>query len=193
MKISIIALLLALPAYAQEPGFILNGMQIKKLLPSQPLLKDVFAHSRGLKTYEVQTLHYNRIACNRRIFSASGLSIEGDGDVKATNVPPDFIEVEFPTHVSFESFGAHNNFGNGISDMETVTSRELIMVRDWEDGKSLVFRKHMTLRFTEDAKSPQVVPAVAEMRVKDGTYPSTYIIRETIEGPRRFSLYYICQ
>ncbi|MGZ3723258.1 MAG: hypothetical protein ACXVA9_10025 [Bdellovibrionales bacterium] len=206
-----------LAVFAQEPGYLTNDSplpaapRVEKSAPeqttppvrptpsqaprksNQPLLTDQFAHARGLKTYEIQTIHYNRIACDRRIFSPSGQSIEGDGDLKAVNVPPDFIEVEFPSHVGFESFNAENPFQNGVSDLETTTSRQLVNVREWVDGRPLILNKRVRVRYSDDKTPPQTVMAVDEIKVKDGTYPSTYIVRETIQTEPKFNLYFICQ
>lgn len=213
--------LCSITAAAQEPGYLINespaaprvespapltpigksatqpegqGARLTRSprTPRQPFLAEQFAHARGLKNYEIQTIHYNRISCDRRIFTASGHSVEGDGDLKAVSVPPDFIEVEFPSHVGFESFQAVNPYQNGLLDLETATSRQLVNVREWTDGKSLILNKKVHVRFTAD-KPSQTVPATVEIKVKDGTYPSTYIIRETIEIEPKFNLYFICQ
>jgi hypothetical protein len=161
--------------------------------PSTPLLSSRFSQARGLKDYEVQTLHYQRVSCDRRIFTASGQSIEGDGDLKATKVDPDFLEIEFPAHVSFESYGARNPYQNGVADMDTVTGRQLISVRGWIDGQTLKLRKYVTVSFVQEGTAPKTVRAEDEFRVMDGTYPSTYLVRETVFLDSGFVLYYMCQ
>lgn len=218
----IVLLFISLAVFAQEPGYLLNDApapakesrqrapspsKIDELAPieshkplpranvesTQDLLVEQFARARGLQGYEIQTLPYNRISCDRRLYTANGHSVEGDADIKATNGPPDFLEVEFASHVTFESFGAENPYRNGVSDLETVTSRQLVKVRDWNEGAPLQLTRHMLVRYADDKKLAGSVAAFAEVRVMDGTYPSTYIIREIVKTTPEFTLYYFCQ
>jgi|GEM_PF-5174965 len=186
-------LLFSCAIFAQEPGYLkADPPRRSPPPPSGPLLADKFQQARGLKSYEVQTLHYNRVACFRRIFSQSGMSIEGDADLKSTNVGADMAEIEFPAYINMTSFNSVNPFGNGVQSIETMTGRRLVKTHPWPVEAALTLSKKVTVRF-EDTRPPQLVDAITEVRVTEGGYPSTYIVKETVLLPQKFSIYFICQ
>lgn len=166
----------SLGAYAQEPK----------------LLAEKFKRARGMKAYEVQTLHYNRVACQRRIFSQSGTSVEGDADLKSTNVGADLAEIEFPAYIHLSSFNSVNPFDNGVESLETMTGRRLVKTHPWPMEKPLTLNKKVTVTFSDERK-PALVDAIAEVRVTEESYPSTFIIKETVLLPKPFSIFYLCQ
>lgn len=169
-----------------EPG------QLKPVpIHSGIILADRFLNARGLKDFEVQTLHYNRVACARRLFSQSGKSIEGDADIKATSVASDMIEVEFPMYVNFTSFNSVSPFRNEVESLETMTGRRLIKTHPWVGERSLIITKQLKLRY--EKSESQLVSSTAEVRVMEESYPSTFIIKETVMAAKPFSVYFICQ
>ncbi len=159
---------------------------------AEPLLTEKFKHARGLKAYEVQTLHYNRVACERRIYSQTGKSVEGDADLKATNTGADLAEIEFPAYINMNSFNSVNPFGNGVESLETMTGRRLIKTHPWPAERSLILEKKINVTFADDRK-PVLAEAVTEVRVSEESYPSTYLVKETIKLPEPFSVFYICR
>ncbi len=94
-------------------------------------------------------------------------------------------------HVNFGSFNSSNPFANGVESLETLTGRRLIKTNPWKVARPLVITKQLNMKF-EDGSS-RLVNSVAEVRVMEETYPSTYIIKETIEEPKPFSIYFICR
>lgn len=178
------------PAWPKAPTMHFDPRGPEKM--PAPLLAEKFARARGLKAYEVQTLHYNRVACQRRIFSQSGLSIEGDADLKSTSVGDDLAEIEFPAYINMNSFNSVNPFGNGVISLETMTGRRLVKTHPWLGEKPLVLNKKVTVTF-DDERKPVHTDAVTEVRVTEEGYPSTFVIKETILLPNKFSLYFICQ
>lgn len=149
-----------------------------------------FAKASGLKADQALTLDVQRISCNRRIFSPSGLSLEGEADLKVAHTVADLFEIEFPSYLFF---GDHNPYHNGIDNIETVPGRQLVNMHDWQDGESLRVSKNVVLVFADDKTAPQTVPAVDEFRVIGETYPPTLIVRETIFAEKNFAIYWICQ
>jgi hypothetical protein len=193
-----LVLLLMLPFHAfAEPGYLKAAPPPSPtptvIRPKGPLLEDKFLRARGLKAYEVQTLHYNRVSCVRRLFSQSGLSLEGDADLKSTNVGSDLAEIEFPAHVDFTAFNSVNPFANGVQSIETMTGRRLVRTHPWPDEKPLVITKKVTVRYEAEDKKPELVDSVAEIRVTEESYPSTFIVKETVMLAKRISIYYLCR
>jgi hypothetical protein len=190
--------------WAQEPGYLRNetpAPRAPKPVPAprvEPdeetaLLTAEFARARGLDRYEVRTLDYMRIACARRVFSPDGWQVQGDADLKVTNVGPDYLAAELPSHFSFVSFGGFNPYGNAMSDVDTVSSVVLLNVRRWRDGQVLKIKKLVNVSSTVDNSPPENVPALDEIKVLDGTYPSMFMVRETIYAKTKFTVYFICQ
>ncbi|MGE4131296.1 MAG: hypothetical protein AB7F86_06635 [Bdellovibrionales bacterium] len=194
MKV-LIALLLIVTAksQAEEPGYYKIDSKTYRL-PGQATanLRQIFAGARGLHRYEFETLHYNRVACGRRLFTATGESLEGDGDLKATLIPPGFLEIEFPTYLSLGAFGSENPFHNEVGEIETVHGRTLLQLRDWRDGTALSISKQSRLQFISN-KPSETVKSRVEVRVLDGTYPSTYLVREVVETQPKMEIYLVCQ
>ena len=155
-------------------------------------LEERFLRGRGLKEYELQTMHYGRVPCGRRLFKGDGQSIEGDADIKATLTPSGLLEIEIPLHVTFEAFGAINPFNNGVASIETAHGRRLLDLKGWKNGSPVQIQKNVSLHFS-DARPPAVVQATSEVRVIDETYPSTYLVRETIHADKPFQIFLICQ
>lgn len=206
------AALISFSAFAEEPGYMKNETPLpapaqkpapskppeikiperRAAQPAMPLLKEKFTRARGLKAYEVQTLHYNRVACQRRIFSQSGLSVEGDADLKSTNVGADMAEIEFPAYINMSSFNSVNPFNNGVVSIETMTGRRLVKTHPWPNEKALVLNKKVTVTFDDD-RAPVLADAVTDIRVTEESYPSTFVVKETVLLPKPFSIYYICQ
>jgi hypothetical protein len=193
-KLFFVGVLWASFASAQEPGFLQNPHPPSADLPSQPLvLTAEFARARGLHGYEVRALQYQRVACERRIYTANGWSIEGDADIKITDTGVGLIEANLPSQINFTLFGGPNPYQNGIASMETLPSRRLLNVRYWIDGQILSFYKNVKVTFVDEALAPLTALAKDEIKVIDHSYPETYLVRETVFIPSEFQMYFICQ
>lgn len=138
--------------------------------------------SRGLTSTEVMSLHSQRIACARRLYARDGHSLEGDADLKVTQITQDLMEVEFPAHYQI-----------GTSEINTVVLRQLLNVRRWVDGKSLKLTTSVTVNFLDKKEAAQTVPATVEVRVIDGAYPPTFLLKETVMTEKKIEVYFICQ
>jgi len=185
------------PVMAQEPGHLVNPAPPKNAPPPKerdnlPVMTSAFAKARGLKGDEIRNMHYNRVSCSRRMFTASGRSIEGDGDLKVTRMASDFYEIEFPSHITFSMFGAYNPFQNGVADIETATSRQLVNMEKWSDGQSLLLTSLATIYPASDKEDVRDVTVVSEIKTVDGSAPRTYIVRQTFFTEQKFSIYYLC-
>lgn len=174
-------------------------LKIEAPLPNPPKIKShqiltqEFANARGLSDFEMRSMHYNRVACSRRIFTPSGQSVEGDGDIKVTKVGSNFLEVEFPSQITFTMFGTTNPYKNGVADVETTTSRQLINLRQWQNGQSLALKKLVTVYPEKEDQIPYQTEATVEVRVIDDSYPRLYIVRETVMTEPKFTYYFICE
>lgn len=172
----------------------LGQFTIKTPPPStkpKKVLADMFAQARGMKAFEVQTLHYNRVACSRRLFTESGASLEGDGDIKATNIGMDLAEVEFPTYIHLSSFNSVSPFDNKVESMETMTGRILIKTHPWKDDLPLKIHKTLNIQFEDGSK--KLVESIAEIRVAEEGYSAGFVIKETVMLPKKFSIYFLCR
>lgn len=199
MTRSLVAFLIAWPALAEEPGYLRNA---KPLVPREAPPKAVqqlqtmereFAAGRGLNDYEVRTLGFQRVSCDRRLFSPDGFQIQGDGDLKVTDMGSDNIMAEFPSHFSFVAYDGFNPYRHGISDVDTVSALQFIKVRPWRNGQPLTIKKWVSVTFADEKRAPQRALAVGEFRVMGGTYPLTFVVRETIFSDPPFTVYYLCR
>lgn len=152
-----------------------------------------FARARGLNSYEAQGLTTQRISCDRRLYTSSGQAIEGDADLMATQIDGRFIHAELPSHYSLVAFSTVNPYQNGIEEIDSMSSAQLLRIQPWRDGSSLKLKKYLRIRFADDKKSDQVVPAIDEMRVIEGVYPPLFLIRESVLTEKPFHLYLICR
>lgn len=191
MNLSILLMLTS--ALAQEPGQLSNELPQGQRHKDLSVLTTEFAQARGLSAAEIRGMHYNRVACGRRVFTPNGRSLEGDGDLKVTRATFDLYEIEFPSHITFTMFGALNHFRNGVADIDATASRQLINLKDWVDGQSLILSKYVTVYFEDEAQEPHTAMAVSEVKVLRDHLPALYIVRETIFTDRKFSYYYLCE
>jgi hypothetical protein len=156
-------------------------------------LKDEFSKARGLTSYEVEVLSIQRVSCERYLFAPSGHVIEGDADLKATAITSDLIMVEMPSHFSFVAFGGVNEFNNGIIDMDSGESKQVVRIHPWVEGASLKLRKAMTASFEEENKKPETIWADDEIRVREDAYSKVLLVKETVFAKKPFHLYMICR
>jgi hypothetical protein len=119
--------------------------------------------------------------------------VEGDADLKATDVDGKFLQVELSSHFNFVAFATVNPFKNGVYDAESMSTNQMIRIEPWRDGDSLKLKKYLSIRFIDDEKPPQIVPVVDEIRVIDGVYPPLMLIRETVYTDEPFYLYLLCR
>jgi hypothetical protein len=199
----VLALLFVVPATAQEPGQIHNGSALPpetKLPPprSEPerrghfLLHDEFLSARGFSSAEIQAvvMSINRMSCLRRVFSPSGLSLNGDGDLMSTQVAGPLHQLEFRTEVYLGDF---NPFRNGVDFYQTIAVRRLMNFASWVEGQPLRIAKQVALTYDDVMGTTEAVNALDEVRILGDNYPPTYIVRETIFSRRRFHVYFVCQ
>jgi len=172
-----------------EPGNLKNHRP-----PSKPkyVLKEDFARARGLGPYELRSLHYQRVSCGRRVFTPSGQSLEGDGDLKVTQIGVNYVEVDFPSQITFSRYDASNPYKNDIEDIDSDSSRSLVALRHWQDGESLKFTKNITVH-SKTSKSPQKLTSDVEIRVIPDSYPSLFLIRQRFHTNPTITAYFICE
>lgn len=175
-----------------EPGHLKNP-EIK--VPPKPkyILKEDFERSKGLSPYELRGLHYSRVSCARRVFTPSGQSLEGDGDLKVTQIGVNYVEVDFPSKITFSLYGARNPFKNDVSDIDSDTSRSLVPLRHWQDGETLKFTKNITVHSTKRTKLPEQLTSDVEVRVLPDSYPPLFIVRQRFHTNPAFTAYFLCE
>lgn len=147
----------------------------------------------GLKEHDVRGLHIQRIGCARRLYAPDGKSLEGDGDIKVVSLGGDLMEAEMPVHLSFDLFAPYNPFHNGVRMIDTISSRQVVSVKDWKDGQPLRLKKQVMIHYDDSTRMPDVVTAHDEIK-RYQNYPGQFIIRERIflkSGTMEF--YMLCE
>lgn len=119
--------------------------------------------------------------------------MEGDGDLKVTQISSGLYEMEFVMYVNFDSFGAINPFRNDVATIQSITQRRLFMRDNFTDGQALKLSFPLEIHYNEEGKAPATTEGNFEFRVLDGTYPSTYLARQTVGTDKQFQLFYLCQ
>lgn len=197
MKTLILAFLIGSTASAKEPGYLKNQTPPppKKLPlngPQTPLnLANQFATARGLTESEIKALHYNRVACARRIYSNSGLALEGDADLKVTAVTEHLYEAEFPSFIRLSAFDPNET---GIDTIETSFSRQLVSFKNWPEKAPLKLFKSVRLRYEAKGKKDAKAYVMDEFKILEEGYPPKFIVKETVSSDsKRQVFYFICQ
>lgn len=188
----------AKPPLASPPGVKTPAPEPPPAAPAKKavartMMSEEFAKARGLSEGDIRGMHYNRVACARRMFSPDGWLINGDADIKVTNVAGDYLEAEMPAQYSFVAFGGFNPYMNGVSEVTSALALQLVHVKKWPEGKPLRLKKFVEVRFVDENRQPQIVPAIDEVRMLTNAYPPTYLVRETVFLDKPFSLYFFCQ
>ena len=202
--------LVSINVWATEPGYLVNEKppappkvaqakpppQKPSAKPFEPAPKDSkvsldteFKRARGLNAAEAQLLDYQRISCDRRIYTQDGETLDGDADLKVTRVNYDLVEAEFPARIYL---AVHNPWQNGLMEIESASPRKLINLRDWQDGQSLKIDKRVSLVPADRSAAPRIARAETEFRIVRDTYPPQFIVRESIAGTPQLTLFYFC-
>jgi hypothetical protein len=183
--------------HAQEPGHLVNENLIETPPPQTFLeqnhmanLTKEFNRAKGLTDLDARGLQYNRVSCERKIYSPSGWTLEGDADLKVVEAVTGLYEMEFPSHLFLRDF---NPYQNGYVTIETVPSRQLINLKQWKNGQSLKLFKTVRLTKGRDEDDAGTAYVSDEFKVIAETYPATFIVKETIFTSQKFSLYFFCR
>lgn len=194
--------LLPFTVLAQEPGLFKRSPPVSakpqapkakkyanKPIP-KPLFRTQFEQARGLSKYEIQTLHIQRVACARRIYSPTGWALNGEADLKVVGIVNDLFQIDFPSRVYLGDF---NPYQNGVLEVQTEPFRQVMNFNQWQGDRTFRLQKTVTVTFADESRSPVTVPATDEVRVISETSPPTLIVRETIHTEKNFVLYFICR
>jgi hypothetical protein len=183
-------LLLPISTLAAEPGHLHNENPPPHTAQAKMDLRQAFAKAKGLSENQLKELHYNRIACARRIYSPAGWSVDGDADLKIVEVTSNLFEAEFPSHLNLASFDPYQA---DLDQIETVTSRQLVNFGGWTDGQSMKLFKTVSLSYM-DPNTPKATGYVTdEFKIIEDTYPPTFIVKETISVGKNLIFYFVCQ
>lgn len=193
-KIRLLLLILPTAVFATEPGYLHNDSPPPKpkkaAVETHMDMERQFTKAKGLTELQVQALHFNRVACGRKIYSRTGWSVEGDADLKISFVAAELYEAEFPSHLTLAVFDPYQN---GFDQIESSVSRQLVNFAHWPAGRTLKLFKSVSLSYMDPNTPKQTAYAADEFKVIENSYPPTFIVKETIYAKKKLYFYFICQ
>jgi len=198
---SFLILILSFACHAQEPGHFDIETQPPPPAASPPpsdnflknnhraILREQFNRAKGLSDSDARNLGIQRISCDRRVYSPTGWSLEGNADVKAVAVTADLYEMEFPSSLYMRDL---NPYQNHVMEIEAVASRQLVDLGHWQDGQSLKIFKTVSVSNVDDDAPAKAVFASDEIKVIEESFPPMYIVKEIVLTEKPFSYYFLC-
>jgi hypothetical protein len=141
-------------------------------------LEKEFQKAKGFTGDQIFQLEWQRIDCNQRVYTETGMALDGVASLKVTRVNERLHDVQFDTSVNLGPLETRDLF-----TVAPDITRELFDFSTWKTGEPMRF----TRRLNKDTM------VYDEFRVLSARPPIMLIVKETVGKPEKMHFYFICQ